>query len=86
MVGTRYKTVNLACFSRYGTIEFRQHQGTHNGEKIVSWIKFVVALLDASVREVVQAYSRESLRNLLIGLRLDSETIAYFEERQMELE
>lgn len=34
----RYRKVNTASFGRYGTIEFRQHAGTLNGEKAVNWI------------------------------------------------
>lgn len=36
----RYYKLNFACHSNYGTIEFRQHAGTTEWEKIYNWIVF----------------------------------------------
>lgn len=33
------------AFSRHGTVEFRQHQGTLNGEKLTNWIKLCLRLV-----------------------------------------
>lgn len=38
MFGTRYVKLNLQSYIRYGTIEFRQHSGTIEFEKIKNWI------------------------------------------------
>lgn len=35
---TRYLKVNYEAYLKHGTIEFRQHQGTLDAEKIISWI------------------------------------------------
>lgn len=35
--GDRYYCVNSQAFNRYGTIEFRSHQGTTNARKIRNW-------------------------------------------------
>lgn len=43
---TRYRTLNLACYSRYGTVEIRQHQGTLDAEKVISWIAFGQAMIE----------------------------------------
>lgn len=40
----RYKTVNLVAFMRHHTIEFRQHGGTTDYEKILNWIQTVMAI------------------------------------------
>ena len=46
----RYKTVNLCSLRKYGTIEFRQHAGSLNGEKAAAWVQFVMAMVEAAVR------------------------------------
>jgi hypothetical protein len=78
----RYKTVNVHSFPRYGTLEFRQHQGSVNGEKIVNWIKFCAAMLEVSTRREVRAATIEAL---VSSLRLDAESQSFFNERAMEL-
>ena len=37
-------TVNLGPYGRYGTVEFRQHQGTLSGRKAVAWVKMLAGL------------------------------------------
>jgi hypothetical protein len=44
----RYSKINLESYLRYGTIEFRQHNGTVNDEKICNWIKFCVQFVEAT--------------------------------------
>lgn len=46
----RYHKVNAESYSRHRTIEFRQHQGTTNYEKISNWIKFLAKLVDYSYK------------------------------------
>lgn len=48
-LGSKYHTVNLATLTR-GTIEFRQHQGSTNPDRIVSWVRFLLAFVIESVR------------------------------------
>lgn len=45
----RYYAVNLASLARHGTIEFRQHSGSVNGETITRWVAFVIAFVEASI-------------------------------------
>lgn len=47
-IGTRYTKVNAEAYGRHKTIEFRQHQGTTNYEKIANWVKFVAKLVEWS--------------------------------------
>ncbi len=45
--GDRYFKVNLQSFQRHGTIEFRQHSGTVNANKIANWVRFLGEFVDA---------------------------------------
>lgn len=45
----RYRTLNLASYGRHGTVEIRQHQGTCDAEKVVSWIRFGQAMIDTAI-------------------------------------
>lgn len=47
-VNDRYNAVNLKAYQRHRTIEFRQHSGTIEFEKISNWIKFITALVEFS--------------------------------------
>lgn len=37
----KYTAVNLVPYARLGTIEFRQHQGTTDADKIIKWCEFL---------------------------------------------
>ena len=41
----RYHCVNAEAYQRHNTIEFRQHQGTTDYEKISNWLAFVTRLV-----------------------------------------
>jgi len=47
---SRYKTLNLSAFLRHGTVEFRQHQGTVEAEKVLAWVDLGQALIRAASR------------------------------------
>lgn len=44
----RYYKVNAEAYSRHKTIEFRQHSGTVDYEKIVNWVVFLAKLVEYS--------------------------------------
>lgn len=44
----RYRSLNLTCYPSYGTVEVRQHQGTLNPRKIIAWIAYGQAIIDAA--------------------------------------
>jgi Putative amidoligase enzyme len=46
--GSRYCKVNGTSFSRHGTVEFRQHSGTIEYDKISNWILFLARMVDYS--------------------------------------
>lgn len=45
---TKYWAVNPLAFLYHGTIEFRQHGGTVDGEKICNWVRFLNAFMESS--------------------------------------
>jgi len=47
--GSRYRVINIQSYSKYGTLEFRQHQGTLSPEKLTSWIQFILAMVEKAV-------------------------------------
>lgn len=50
----RYWKVNLQAFLRHGTIEFRQHSGTRNAQKMVNWVRFCLGFVEASRKIAAQ--------------------------------
>jgi hypothetical protein len=46
--GDRYYKVNLCALQRHGTIEFRQHSGSINGDTILNWVEFLSSFIEAS--------------------------------------
>jgi len=48
--GTRYLKVNLESLIRHGSIEFRQHSGTIESEKINNWVVLMVGFVDEIIK------------------------------------
>jgi len=44
----RYYKLNVQAFTRHGTVEFRQHNGTVDWRKMVNWIIFCVQFVEDS--------------------------------------
>ena len=44
----RYRALNLNAFAKYGTFEFRSHQGSLNGLNATAWIAFHTAFIKAA--------------------------------------
>ena len=45
----RYVKVNIQSYRRHKTVEFRQHSGTIDGDKIENWIKFCILFTETSM-------------------------------------
>jgi len=83
-IPSRYKTVNLHSFARYGTVEIRQHQGTLSFRKMEAWIKLGQGLLDA-VAGRGQAFSGfTSLREFLNTTGIDEDAGAFLLGRAVQ--
>lgn len=76
----RYYKVNPCSYERHKTIEFRQHQGTTNFEKISKWVNFCIKLVEWSKTNVFT--STPSIDE--IPFLSDAEK-AYFKARTSEL-
>ena len=78
LLGTRYMKVNPESYTRHHTIEFRQHQGSTNFEKISMWVKFCAKLVGWSRTNIFvdQVTSIEDVPFL------SNEEKAFFKSRQ----
>lgn len=47
---TRYRKLNLFPLETYGTIEFRQHSGTVDADKLANWILLVTEFVEKSAK------------------------------------
>lgn len=55
MNGNRYYKVNACSYARHNTIEFRQHQGSTDFEKISNWVNFCAKLVAWSKKNVLSS-------------------------------
>jgi len=80
----RYRVVNLTSYGKYGTLEFRQHQGTLNGKKGTAWIEFLLGLVETSVASnPVNAYA--SVYEMITALGVSNTTARYLVRRESQL-
>jgi hypothetical protein len=49
---SRYRKVNIASFNRHGTIEFRQHEGTMDPDRILNWVQFCTHFVEESYNNI----------------------------------
>ncbi|HXU06226.1 MAG TPA: amidoligase family protein [Polyangia bacterium] len=52
-----YSKLNLGAYIRHGTVEFRQHQGTTNTQKIENWVKLCLRMVAHAARNTERAGS-----------------------------
>lgn len=67
---TRYLKVNFQSYVKYGTIEFRQHSGTTEFDKMYNWILLTQQIVNMAATPVQKTYKAEndnlqSMRNIL---------------------
>lgn len=84
---TRYRNINATdAFTRHGTIEIRQHQGSLNPEKAIAWIKFGQSMIRAAKATAVQSVPNtvfEMLQTLTTDHGLAAEAAEYLMGRAM---
>ena len=51
---SKYRKVNISSYGRYGTVEFRQHQGTVNSEMACNWVQFCLHFVEHVFNNVPQ--------------------------------
>jgi hypothetical protein len=81
----RYRTLNLTSYGRHGTIEVRQHQGTLDAEKIISWLRFGQAIIDTAKQGTTLA-QHTTIREmfLTLGSRMNETARTFLTGRAVE--
>jgi hypothetical protein len=69
--GTKYMAMNVLPITKFGTVEFRHHFGTHDPDVIQPWLQ---TLLDVVVGS--RAMNTENLESQIIGVN----SLSYYEE------
>lgn len=82
--GDRYRALNLVPLQTYGTVEFRQHQGTLSGAKVEAWIALGRAMVDAAVADTTVRPGR-LVDDLQAAGHLPTETADYLTRRAQRL-
>jgi hypothetical protein len=78
----RYRKVNLEAVGRHGTLEFRQHAGTIEAEKIINWVTLVLKLMATASTAPVLPEGPASLSGLLSFVGADDAAEAFWTRRQ----
>lgn len=88
----RYRSINVASYPRYGTIEVRQHQGSLDGRKAEAWVRlgqslvFAAQAMTASEAPLLVADSVESLLSTLQSEGgLNAASVRYLSRRAASL-
>lgn len=87
----RYRKLNFLPYLNFKTVEFRQHHGTIEADKMLNWVKLCVAFVERSKasrprpRTSTTAHvDSAELGMMLTWLRLTPETNRYYRQRRKE--
>jgi putative amidoligase enzyme len=78
---SRHHKVNPVSILKYGTVEFRQHQGTLNFNEMMYWILFTGQLINRVKSGIVVNSGKASLGSLISLLKLSDNCIDWRGER-----
>jgi hypothetical protein len=84
----RYFTVNVNSLPKYGTLEFRQHQGTLNGKKVVAWVQMLLAIAktaSVSTLETEGLMTYSTVAEFLDAHNVDATTKTFLLRREAQL-
>ena len=98
-IGTRYIKLNFQSYITHGTVEFRQHQGTIEFEKMYNWILLTQAMVERGTAREVKQGRNNSWNRFRTFLFITKEgtgysnaksaeaksMVKYFEKRRKEL-
>lgn len=83
----RYLTVNVQAFGRHGTVEVRQHQGTLNATKILTWIDFLRGMLDTVAETGNEFGTAGGIKSLVNDFaKVDDDTAAFLLGRAIQFD
>lgn len=72
-ISDRYHKVNVTALNKYGTIEFRHHNGAFQPDTIEAWVTFLLHFVERSRKLVSPAGKRCRDRRVFTGLPKDIE-------------
>lgn len=75
----RHHKINLCSFNKYGTVEFRQHQGTFDWMAVENWIVFTQQLVNRSKDSTVNE-GIATLESLMRTLGLTDQQLNLWED------
>jgi hypothetical protein len=94
-ITTRYHVINTEAYLRHSTIEFRQHSGSTEYDKIASWIQFLMAFVQytktmrksANNEKLTSSLANQwmNLMDNLVKSGLDKEVRSFYAKRRNEL-
>lgn len=62
----KYSSLNLMPMTTFGSIEFRHHDGTKSGDKILKWVNIILALKKWSSENDFSSFSLKNLNRELV--------------------
>lgn len=68
---SRYRSINVTSYPKYGSIEFRQHHGSLNLQKITAWVHFGQSMMEAAIKcegQPVKVFDPEDYEGLVAWL------------------
>lgn len=90
--GARYRKLNFHPLNRYGTVEFRQHSGTVEADKIANWVELCVRLVDRAMtgkprsRPSTRPHDPANELNMMLSyLRVPPSLARYYRQRRRDL-
>lgn len=86
----RYYTINFTAYVKYGTVEFRQHSGSTDVEKIMHWIRITQAIVHtaATKKRIKPELSEKANRTVSFNKEVgtfDTTEGYYIKDRKAEL-
>jgi hypothetical protein len=84
ILATRYKKLNVFSFRRYGTIEFRQHGGSTDVNKICQWVVLLTNICDNTKKKSTIQRTKGEFKHSVIdvfGRGQNRKTMKFFMDR-----
>lgn len=78
--GNRYHKLNISSFWRHRTVEFRQHSGTTDFDKIEKWVRWTSRLIEFSRHSYVVEHNFDGLREFATA-----DIHAFYAARRLQL-
>lgn len=78
----RFCALNIGSLRKYGTIEFRQHHGTFDFDRVAAWIRFGQKFVERVAADGVPIKKYRTVPGLMKSLGIDDADIAKLQEKQ----